>query len=75
MEQLKLSPRTYFRYLSEAFDRDWELLDQENDNAALLGFLSDNYLNRVQNNTVFPTQEEMDRVVFEPTTSAMQTNK
>lgn len=35
MEQLKLPPRTYFRYLSEAFEHDWELLKQEN-NAAML---------------------------------------
>lgn len=35
MEQLKLAPRTYFRYLSEAFEHDWELLKQEN-NAAML---------------------------------------
>jgi hypothetical protein len=37
---------------------------------ALLGFLSDNHLKHAQSNTVFPTQEEMDRVGFEPTTSA-----
>jgi hypothetical protein len=38
MEQLNLPPRTYFRYLSEAFDHDWQLLKQENNsnNAALL---------------------------------------
>jgi hypothetical protein len=35
MEQLKLPPRTYFRYLSEAFEHDWQLLKQEN-NAAML---------------------------------------
>jgi hypothetical protein len=28
--------------------------------------------NRAQFNTVFPTQKEVDRVGFEPTTSAMQ---
>ena len=37
------------------------------DNADIL---SDNYLNRIQNNTVFPTQKEMDRVGVEPTTAA-----
>jgi hypothetical protein len=37
----------------------------------LLLNLSDNYLNRVQNNTVVVQQKEMDRVGFEPTTSAM----
>ena len=36
----------------------------------LLLNLSDNYLNWIQNNTVFPTQKEMDRVGVEPTTSA-----
>jgi len=36
MEQLKLPPRTYFRYLSEAFEHDWELLKQENNNGAML---------------------------------------
>lgn len=36
MEQLKLPPRTYFRYLAEAFEHDWRLLKQENDNAATL---------------------------------------
>jgi hypothetical protein len=35
MKQLKLPPRTYFRYLSEAFEHDWQLLRQEN-NAAML---------------------------------------
>jgi hypothetical protein len=41
-----------------------------------LGFLSDNHLNQIQNNTVFPTQKEVDRVVgFEPTTSANSNNK
>jgi hypothetical protein len=37
----------------------------------LLLNLSDNYLNRVQINTVNVQQEKMDRVGFEPTTSAM----
>ncbi len=36
MEQLKLPPRTYFRYLSEAFEYDWQLLKQQNDDAAKL---------------------------------------
>lgn len=36
MKQLKLPPRTYFRYLSEAFEHDWELLKQENDDPAML---------------------------------------
>jgi hypothetical protein len=35
MEQLKLPARTYFRYLSEAFEHDWQLLKQEN-NASML---------------------------------------
>ena len=35
MDQLKLPPRTYFRYLSQAFERDLQLLKQEN-NAAML---------------------------------------
>ncbi len=35
MEQLNLPPRTYFRYLSEAFEHDWQLLKQEN-NASML---------------------------------------
>jgi hypothetical protein len=34
------------------------------------GFLSDNCSKQVQFNTVFLTQEEMDRVGFEPTTIA-----
>jgi hypothetical protein len=38
---------------------------------ALLLDLSDNYQNQSQINTVFPEQKEMDRVGFEPTTSAM----
>jgi hypothetical protein len=37
----------------------------------LIGALSDNHLKLIQNNTVFPTQEKVDRVGFEPTTSAM----
>jgi hypothetical protein len=36
----------------------------------LLLNLSDNCQNQSQNNAVFPTQKEMDRVGFEPTTSA-----
>ncbi len=36
MMQLKLPARTYFRYLSEAFEHDWQLLKQENDNTAML---------------------------------------
>ena len=40
---------------------------------ALLGFLSDNWQNPVQNNTVVVQQEKMERVGFEPTTSAMPT--
>src|SRR5215213_10656270 len=36
MEQLKLPPRTYFRYLSEAFEHDWQMLKQENDDANML---------------------------------------
>jgi hypothetical protein len=36
MEQLKLPPRTYFRYLSEAFEHDWQLLKQENNDAAMI---------------------------------------
>jgi hypothetical protein len=32
--------------------------------------LSDNFLNRAQDNTVVPAQIIMDRVEFEPTTSA-----
>lgn len=35
MEQLKLPARTYFRYLSEAFEHDWQQLKQEN-NASML---------------------------------------
>jgi hypothetical protein len=36
----------------------------------LLEVLFDNFLEQAQINTVFPTQEEMDRVGVEPTTSA-----
>jgi Helix-turn-helix domain of resolvase len=36
MKQLKLAPRTYFRYLSEAFENDWLLLKQENNDTAML---------------------------------------
>jgi hypothetical protein len=36
MKKLKLPPRTYFRYLSEAFEHDWQLLKQENNDAAML---------------------------------------
>jgi hypothetical protein len=36
MKQLKLPPRTYFRYLSEAFEHDWQLLKQENNDPAML---------------------------------------
>jgi hypothetical protein len=36
----------------------------------LLGFLSDNYQEQAQNNTVVPAQKEMDRVGFELMTSA-----
>jgi hypothetical protein len=35
MEQLKLPRSTYFRYLSEAFEHDWQLLKQENNPDAL----------------------------------------
>jgi hypothetical protein len=38
---------------------------------ALLGFLSDNNRKRSQINTVVVHQEKMDRVGFEPTTSAL----
>jgi hypothetical protein len=38
---------------------------------ALPGFLSDNCLKQSQNNAVVPTQEEMDWVGVEPTTSAI----
>ena len=50
-------------------------VDKQEDTAlALLGFLSDNYLNRIQNNTVVVQQEKMDRVgLIEPTTSAILT--
>jgi hypothetical protein len=36
MKQLKLPPRTYFRYLSEAFEHDWQLLKKENNDAVML---------------------------------------
>jgi hypothetical protein len=36
LKQLNLPPRTYFRYLSEAFEHDWQLLKQENNDAAML---------------------------------------
>ncbi|MDQ3835682.1 MAG: hypothetical protein M3270_01930 [Thermoproteota archaeon] len=36
MKQLKLPQRTYFRYLSETFEHDWQLLKQQNDDAAML---------------------------------------
>jgi hypothetical protein len=36
MNKLNLAPRTYFRYLSEAFDHDWQLLKQENNDADML---------------------------------------
>jgi hypothetical protein len=36
MNKLKLAPRTYFRYLSEAFEHDWQLLKQENNDSAML---------------------------------------
>jgi hypothetical protein len=38
---------------------------------ALLGFLSYNYQKQAQTNTVVVQQKEVDRVGFEPTTSAM----
>jgi hypothetical protein len=37
----------------------------------LLGFLFDNYQKQAQINTVIVQQKEVDRVGFEPTTSAM----
>ena len=39
---------------------------------ALLGFLSDDILKQAQSNTVVVQQEKVDRVGFEPTTSAPQ---
>jgi hypothetical protein len=36
MEQLKLPPRTYFRYPSEAFKYDWHMLKEENNAAELV---------------------------------------
>ncbi|MDQ4100636.1 MAG: helix-turn-helix domain-containing protein [Thermoproteota archaeon] len=36
MKQLRLPRRTYFRYLSEAFDHDWQLLKQQNNDADML---------------------------------------
>jgi hypothetical protein len=36
IKQLKLPPRTYFRYLSEAFEHDWQLLREENSDADML---------------------------------------
>ena len=35
MKQLKLPRTTYFRYLSQAFEHDWQLLKQENNADAL----------------------------------------
>jgi hypothetical protein len=39
--------------------------------STFLGFLSDNCQNQSQSNTVVVQQEKVDRVGFEPTTSAM----
>lgn len=56
MEQLKLPPRTYFRYLSEAFEHDWQLLKQEN-NAAKLAFEISILKDRLE--TTFRTLDEI----------------
>lgn len=36
MKQLRLPPRTYYRYLSEAFNHDWQLLKQQNNDVDIL---------------------------------------
>ena len=40
-------------------------------NKSLLGFLPYNFLKQAQFNAVIPSKEEMDRVEFEPTISAI----
>ena len=44
--------------------------EPDNEFGEWLLLISDNFPKQTQFNTVFPTQEEMDRVGVEPTTSA-----
>ena len=73
-EQLYQKGREYIN--SKNYDEAIEYFDkamqiQPNHDKALLMNLSDNYSKQSQSNTVFVQQEKMDRVGFEPTTSAM----
>jgi hypothetical protein len=66
MKQLKLSPRTYFRYLSEAFEHDWQLLKQEN-NAAMLALEISRAINTF--NTAI---QKLDEIANSPKTKERQ---
>jgi hypothetical protein len=66
-EQLKLPPRTYFRYLSEAFEHDWQLLKEENDNAAMLALEISRAIDRF--NVVM---RKLDEIVNSPKTKGRQ---
>jgi hypothetical protein len=67
MERLKLPPRTYFRYLSEAFEHDWQLLNQENNNAAILALEISRAIDRF--NTVM---QKLDEIANSPKTKERQ---
>ena len=66
MKQLKLPPRTYFRYLSEAFEHDWELLKQEN-NAAMLALEISRAIN-----TFNVAIQRLDEIANSPKTKGRQ---
>ena len=66
IKKLKLPPRTYFRYLSEAFEHDWQLLKQEN-NAAMLALKISRAI------TTFNTAiQKLDEIANSPKTKGRQ---
>jgi hypothetical protein len=65
-EQLKLPLRTYFRYLSEAFKHDWQLLKQENNAAALALEIS------ILKDTFRATVRTLDEIATSPKTTVRQ---
>jgi hypothetical protein len=66
MEQLKLPPRTYFRYFSQAFEHDWQLLKQENNADALALEIS------ILKDTFRATERALHEIINSPKTKARQ---
>lgn len=66
MKQLKLPARTYFRYLSQAFEHDWQLLKQEN-NADMLALEISRLID-----TLNAAIRKLDGITNSPRTTARQ---